>query len=316
MTQGKKERNNTRSGLRAFPRHIAVLTLLLLGTVGAKAADYVLAYVNGSTTYYLARNGTTGVQRITTFDPTTCVWSCASNTDGTTAGTLNNNNTYGYLYQTVNGTRYFLHASAAALGLGTNAAASNYYRWRTNGTYVYNRYNNTNNYYINLASGVARNTTATTASNARPYQVTTSAVSGNLTGVTISGNDILTATGNFSYSLSGSYTNATTNYRFNNTDHYYPTQSTTTIEPIGTWTVSGTGASYVTINSTTGTITVNSLPTDGDKTITLSCTPSYDGTTGTTATKNITLKADTRTVANPIGITANDVNINAGAAIS
>ena len=65
----------------------------------------MLAYVNGGTTYYLARNGTTGVERVTTFDPTTCIWSRASNTAGTTAGTLNNNNTYGYLYQMVNGTR-------------------------------------------------------------------------------------------------------------------------------------------------------------------------------------------------------------------
>ena len=156
-----------------------LILLLMMGSVGAKAADYVLAYVNGGTTYYLARNGTTGVTRVTAFDPTTCVWSCASNTAGTTAGTLNNSNTYGYLYQTVGGTRYFLHANGDNFGLGTNAGANNYYRWRTDGTRVYNRYANNTSYYINLANATpARNTTQNTASNARPYQVTTNNVSG------------------------------------------------------------------------------------------------------------------------------------------
>ena len=142
--------HNTSNQVRHFCRQVFILlALLMTGISGAKAADYVLAYVNGGTTYYFARNGTTAVQRVTTFNPTTCIWSCASNTAGTTAGTLNNSNTYGYLFQTVNGTRYFLNAGANALGLGTNAAANNYYRWRTNGTYVYNRYSNNTSYYIN-----------------------------------------------------------------------------------------------------------------------------------------------------------------------
>ena len=114
----------------ATPRRNAplatLLTLLaLLAALPAQAADYVLAYVNGNTTYYLARNGTSGVQRVTTFDPATCIWHCASNTAGTTAGTLDNSNTYGYLYQMVEGTPYFLNASANELGLGTNASANN-----------------------------------------------------------------------------------------------------------------------------------------------------------------------------------------------
>lgn len=154
---------------------------LLLAAAGARAADYVLAYVNGGTTYYLARNGTTAVQRVTTFDPTTCIWSCASNTAGTTAGTLNNNNTYGYLFQTVNGTRYFLGAPDADLALATNVPNNNNnnnnYRWRTNGTYVYNRYNNNTSYYINLANGVARaETESGTCARPYEYEVTTGAV--------------------------------------------------------------------------------------------------------------------------------------------
>ena len=115
---------------RRLGRSVMLAAALLCAALPVRAADYVLAYVNGNTTYYLARNGTTGVQRVTTFNPATCIWSCASDNAGTTAGTLNNSNTYGYLYQTVNGTRYFLNASANALGLGTNAN-TNYYRLLT-----------------------------------------------------------------------------------------------------------------------------------------------------------------------------------------
>lgn len=166
--------------LRRISTKFLFTLALLLAAAGARAADYVLAYVNGGTTYYLARNGTNAVQRVTTFNPTTCIWSCSSNTDGTTAGTLNDSDAYGYLFQTVNGTRYFLNAGANALGLGTNAADNNYYRWRTNGTYVYNRYNNNyynNSYYINLNNGVERAGTGS-GTCARPYEyeVTTGAV--------------------------------------------------------------------------------------------------------------------------------------------
>ncbi len=158
--------------LRRISTKFLFTLALLLAAAGARAADYVLAYVNGGTTYYLARNGTNAVQRVTTFNPTTCIWSCSSNTDGTTAGTLNSD-TYGYLFQTVNGTRYFLGAPDADLALATNVP-NNYYRWRTNDTYVYNRYNN-NSYYINLNNGVERAWTES-GTCARPYEVTTGAV--------------------------------------------------------------------------------------------------------------------------------------------
>ncbi len=174
----------------------------------------------------------------------------------------------------------------------------NYTMFRTNETYVYNYYryrswgtNYSYSYYINLANNtVARNTTANTASNARPYQLTTNSVAASLTDVTIAtGASTISATGSYPYTLSGSYSNASTDYYFNGADHYYPARTTTTVTPEGAWSVSGTGASYVSVNASTGTITVNSLPTDGIKTITLSCTPSYSGTDGDEVTKEITL---------------------------
>lgn len=294
--------------LRRISTKFLFTLALLFAAAGARAADYVISYTNDGTTYYLARNGTTAVQRVTTFDPTTCIWSCASNTAGTTAGTLNDNNTYGYLFQTVNGTRYFLGAPDADLALATNVPNNNnnnYYRWRTNGTYVYNRYNNNTSYYINLANGVVRNTTANTASNARPYQVTTSTVDATSTNPTINGADVLTATGNSTYTATGAaYRIGYTNYQFNNANHYFDSDGnsftgTPGAATIGTYTWSLESNSYATLNTSTGStgvVTVNSL-SENDVTLTLTVTATVTGGTpaapaGTTltASKEITIQ--------------------------
>lgn len=313
--------------------------LMLFVAMGVKAADYVLTYTNGGTTYYLARNGTTGVQRVTTFNPTTCIWSCASNTAGTTAGTLNNSNTYGYLYQTVSGTKYFLNASANALGLGTNAAANNYYRWRTNGTYVYNRYSGTYSYYINLASGVARNTTANTGSNARPYEVTTANIAQNVTSSTtitqpsISPSSSVTINNGASqtFTASGSTATTTTNtvpahttYTFNGTTLYYynntvytstagfSTSTTTNPTVSYSWSLAdGTLTDgHVNIDASTGILNCNTPYDEENHSVTIMLTASAGGQSAT-ATKTITVH-DTRTLANPASITANNVEITAG----
>ena len=309
------------SRTRSLLRRTLVLALLALASISVKAADYVLTYTNGNTTYYLARNGTSGVQRVSTFDPTTCIWSCASNTAGTTAGTLNNSNTYGYLYQTVNGTKYFLAASANALALGTNAGANNYYRWRTNGTYVYNRYSNNTSYYINLGSGVARNTTANTSSNARPYSVTSSNVIDISTNPTINGDNLLTTTGNHTYSASGAaFKIGYKNYFFNNTDHFVDA-SGNNITPanatIGTTVWNLTPNNYATVNSS-GVVNVSTLP-ESDITLTLTATVPVSGGTpaapsGTTltGTKEITILG-TKPTAPTISVNGTDVTITTSA---
>lgn len=223
-----RKRNKTANLLHPFKNGAGKLLLtlfLMLASVGAWAADYVIAYVNGGTTYYLARNGTTGVTRTNTFNPTTCIWSCE--TSAGAEGTLNNSNTYGYLYQTVNGTKYYLYADVNAFSLKTDRATNNYSRMRTNGTYVYNRYSNTYSYYINLANNApARNTTASTASNARPYQVTTNSVAVNNNGITAPTISCSGLSGSAGIQLSrtgvgGSYIPAHTTYAFNNQTIYY-----------------------------------------------------------------------------------------------
>lgn len=306
-------------------RNFIMTAALLLAALPAKAEDYVLAYVNGGTTYYLARNGTSGVQRVTSFNPTTCIWSCSSATDGNTPGTLHNSNTYGYLYQTVGSTKYFLGAANNNLSLATNVP-TNYYRWRTNGTYVYNRYNNYTSYYINLANNTpARNTTANTASNARPYEVTISDIETTSSNPTINGADLLTATGNSTYTATGaSYSAGYTNYSFiNNTNHFVydnavitPAAATLT----NSWSLPSNA--YATV-SNTGVVTVSSLP-ESDITLTLTVTvavtggtPAAPGGTTLTASKEITIQGITP--ASPtITRTGNTVSIattSAGATI-
>ena len=276
-----------------------MLALILSFAFGVRAADYVITYTNGGTTYYLARKDKSSLQSVTIFDPTTCIWSCASNTNGTEAGTLNNSNTYGYLFQTVNGTRYFLSADGDALALVTSASSSNYTRWRTNGTFVYNRYSSSRSYYIGLSNnGVARQTNQNNAS--RPYQVTFTPVSPTFTNPTINGNDVLTATGNYTYTASGAAYQAGgyTNYYFNSENHYYNSDNSAITPKAAT--LSGTAWSistneYATINSS-GVVTVNSIPTS-DVTLTITATVSVTGGTpaapaGTTlvGTKEITIQ--------------------------
>lgn len=288
---------NRKNEWLSLVRNFIMMAALLLAALPAKAEDYVLAYVNGGTTYYLARNGTSGVQRVTSFNPTTCIWSCSSAQDGNTPGTLHNSNTYGYLFQTVGGTKYFLGAADNDFSLATNVP-TNYYRWRTNGTYVYNRYSNSYNYYINLANNTpARNTTANTTSNARPYEVTISDIEATSSNPTINGADLLTSTGNSTYTATGaSYRAGYTNYRFNNTDHFVynnavitPAAATLT----NTWSL--TSNAYATVNNA-GVVTVSSLP-ESDITLTLTVTvavtggtPAAPGGTTLTATKGITIQ--------------------------
>ena len=288
---------NRKNEWLSLVRNFIMTAALLLAALPAKAEDYVLAYVNGGTTYYLARNGTTGVQRVTDFNPTTCIWSCSSDEGGNTPGTLNNSNAYGYLYQTVGSTKYFLGAADNDFSLVTNIP-NNYYRWRTNGTYVYNRFNNYTSYYINLANNTpARNTTANTASNARSYEVTISDIETASTNPTINGAALLTATGNSTYTATGaSYSAGYTNYRFNNTDHYvYNNAAITPAAATLTNTWSLTSNTYATVNNA-GVVTVSSLP-ESDITLTLTVTvavtggtPAAPGGTTLTATKEITIQ--------------------------
>ena len=266
-------------------KYLLMAALMLAGTLTAGAQNYV--FYNATYGYIINNNGNPGVS--TTFT-NAAVW-VAGNTLGTTGTSL---------YSYTDNTKYLNGSANNYMSLG--GSQSNWQIRNNVLTYRTNRTNYTVIYYDNNL--ISYNTTDYPSFT--PYEVTITPVGATLTGVTIeTGESTLAATGEYPYTLTdGSYTNASTNYHFNNADHYYPAQTTTTETPVGTWSVSGTGASYVSVNASTGTITVNSLPTDGIKTITLSCTPSYSGTNGQAVTKEITLMP-----ALPTAITASESSL-------
>lgn len=302
-------------------RIVLALASLLLVTGRSFAADYVLTYTSGSTTYYLARNGTTGVQRVTSFDPTTCIWSC-ENSSGS-AGTLNNSTTYGWLYQTVSGTKYYLkHGGTVGLTTTKSTSGNNNTRWRTNGTYVYNFYSNSNSYYINLQNGVTSRTSGN-AYCAKPFAVTTTekeasdvsssttvstpAISPTTASLDYQGSEIFTtsATATTTTETRPAYTQytiafstQTSYYYYNNTQYTsvnsIPTSTSTSYPKVSySWTLSGNANSYLSKSdngaSTTVTYSTQNL-TQTDYSSTLSVKASADGV-DKSSTSNATITA-------------------------
>lgn len=293
----------------------ALVTLLLLGGMTAKAADYVLTYTTNGTTYYLARNGTSGVQRVSTFDPTTCIWSCASNTDGSTANTLATNNNR-YLFQTVNGTKYFLNYS---LGLRSTTANNNCRVRRTNSNLVY-FYSNTN--YI-ILSGATPTTSTSNTGAATAAEVTKSTTASISTAPSFSsGADILTATGNSNYTASAAaYRIGYTNYTFSGASHYIDVNGNAfTGTPAAanisySWSLTPNDYATVSGTTTTGTVNVSSLPeTDITLTLTVTATatggtPAAPANTTFTDSKQITIQG-TKPTAPIISVSGTNVTLS------
>ena len=274
-------------------KYLLMAALMLAGTLTAGAQrNYV--FHNATYGYIINNNGNPGVS--TTFT-TAAIW-VANNTLGTTGRSL---------YSYTDNSKYLNGGNNANLSLGNSQSS-----WQTRNGYLTYRPGNTNYYVIyyngNLLSYNYQGDRFT------PYEVTITPLAATLTGVTIAtGESTLMATGEYLYTLSdGSYTNASTDYEFNGDHHYIPAQTTTTVTPEGSWTVTGTGASYVSVDPSAGTITVNSLPTDGDKTITLRCEPTYGGATATAVTKTITLKARCQTPTFSFNNSNNQVTIATG----
>jgi hypothetical protein len=275
-------------------RKYLLMAALMLASVITAQGQAVIVYGD----YYL-KHGTDGhsveVASSTGFDPSTCLWYINNRTIKTA-------NANGEAFAG----NYFLQTGSVSLGNSANwnTAPSDGANLRATNSNYLRRSGSSGDWQINTYSN-----------RAILYTVAITTYTASLTGVTIAtGESTLAATGDYPYSLSeGSYSNATANYRWNNTDHYYPEpRTTTTVTPSGTWSVSGTGASYVSVDENTGTITVNSLPTDGDKTITLSCDPMYGTAHGATVTKTITLKARCQTPTFSFNNTNNQVTITTG----
>ena len=312
-----------------------LLAAMMLGMVlPANAADYVFEYNGG----YLAVDNSGNIIYTTTLSPQ-CVWTCVSSSTNLTAATLGT--TSYYLYTTDgNGTRRWLIGSTtdgADITTSTNAGTA---RWRADGTRLFWR--NTNSYYAyyrdNTWRTSRRNNGTSYGVNAymsgnnsgtdyrsTTYQVTVTTVTSTSNGPTINGADVLTATGNSTYTASGAaYRIGYTNYQFNNNANHYvdadgnsftgtPANATIT----NTWSL--TDNAYATVNSTSGVVTVTSLP-EYDITLTLTVTatatggnPAAPAGTTFTDTKEITIQG-TKPSAPIISVSGNIVTLSTDAA--
>ncbi len=293
----------------------ALLAFVLFVSYTAQAADYVLTYVSGGTTYYLALNGTSGVQRVSVFDPTTCIWSCASNTAGTTASTLGTSNRY--LFQMVDGTRYFLSYNNG-FDLVTNAGTNARIRSNANGVYFYRGSGNAAQYMI--LSGVTPSTSTSSTGAATAYQVTTAPVGASsmtvyeLTSFTLSPMAVTYYSGDAAktFTASATATSATatvpahTTYVFNETTYYYynnriyartedfATPGTPSAQSVSySWSKSAEINSYLTLSATTGASITGSYSPDvtAKEQGTLTVTVNYGGGNTDTRTASIVLYA-------------------------
>ena len=283
MRDANPTRRTRRTRRMPLLRQLVLLAVLLAaGTLTAAAQSVIM-----SGNYYLTHNaaGTTvNTAATTTFNPATCLWYV----NNRRIRTADINGDY------IDGNTYLQYTS---LTLGTSV------QWNRAQNNGYSVRGTNNNYYLRL-NGTTWQTSNTNSNNGYLYAVTINTTDATITAPTISGADVLTATGTSNYSASGAaYRGSYTNYRFNNADHYVdadgdnltgaPTNATL---GAATWSLSDNA--YATVIATNGTVTVNSLP---ENDVELTLTVSYPVTAGTgrpeapagitlTATKTITIQ--------------------------
>ena len=265
-------------------RQLAVLAVMLI--LGGTATGQSVI-MNGN--YFLthSEDGTTvSTEATTTFNPATCLWYVDNNRYIQTA------NSDGEAFS---GNNYLQNGS---LALGN---ASQWYQ-ASNGYTLCNRtggYGNRRYHYPAISSSgwVWTSNQTSNGSDTYLYAVTITPTGANITNPTISGADVLTATGSSSYSASGeAYRAGYTNYYFNSTNHYFDANGnsftgTPANATIGaaTWSLSSNG--YATVSN--GTVTVNSLP---ESDIELTLTVTYPVTGGNPAVASGTTLTATKTI--------------------
>ena len=289
---------------RISTKFLFTLALLQMGaTVWGQAVimngDYFLTHNEAGT----AVNATA----TTTFNPSTCLWAYARRdyirTADSNGNAINNNNNY---------------LQYDELSLGTDWGS-----WRRgdNEEGIHYRDRSYTYYYLRL-NGTTWQIDNTNTNNGALYNVTITPQGATSTNPTINGADIITATGNTTYTASGADYQAGgyTNYYFRDANHYF--DGNTAITPANatlTYAWSLGSNSYATVNSTSGVVTVSSLP-QSDVTLTLTVTVAVSGGTpaapeGTTltASKEITIQGTTPS-APIINVSGNSVTLSTEAA--
>lgn len=271
--------------LKKTKRGLLLIGLMLAAVLPAQAADYVISYTSGGTTYYLGMNGTNLVAK-TQFD-LTCIWQGYYNGDYALGSTRIN-------IRNKSNTSYYLYYSDGSVIASTTGQR----RWYGgNGSSIYYNNGGTTRYIHNDGSTITASNSATGAF--VPYEVTTTNVAEAITGslstptITPSAAQTVEYGGSVSYTASATgptrFVPAHTTYAFNSTTiYYYNNQAYTSTNAFATnnpavtytWALSGDGASALELMSTSGANTI----------------VRYTGSaSGTTATLTVTAKAGTAT---------------------
>ncbi len=230
------------------------VTLLLATGLTAEAQQYVFMYKNGNTYNFLYNNSNT-LGNTTTFNASTCVFSYTNN-------------------QFQNGARY-LNRSKSTLSLSMTAS-----NWVI-ASYGRVYYDASTDRYIQFNSGWETLAQSNSPGTGTAYTVlfAYSSHEKSLDDPTITGDAVLSATGDYNYSVAATFHPAYSQFDgysgTNTVSYYHDGSSMTTTKPsntnvtTGTWTLEG-GSTYASVNSTNGKITIISLPTN-DLTMTLKC---------------------------------------------
>ena len=175
-----------------------LFALALFGAMTAKAQNYYVFY-NTSYGYLCNENG--NLRANTSFDAN-CVW-IASGAMGT-----NNRTLQSYSDQTL---YLYVAANNSNQTASLRTTSANY--WQTRDTYLAVRNNYTTRYLKRTSKTAFGTADGNNGQRFIPYAVTRSAVATAITDPTISGADVLTATGTSSYTASGAaYRLGYTNY--------------------------------------------------------------------------------------------------------
>ena len=267
---------------KALFRRLLPLFLTLV-SVGAWAQQYVFLYFPNNNTPYFLRNNNGTIARLAanTTDFGTYYAQCifTGNSSNINQVTEFQNNGYYLAYGQDN------YWGGVNYGLRFN---NNYYTWTNAG----NGRIHGNNRYLRFANNQwsveNNNNPGSGESYTVLYAYTDNAAS--LSG-SISGADVLKEIGTSPYTISGTFTSQYHKFEGYRGPYYWYNNGIKTSAPAasnvtsGTWSLTG-GGSYASVNTSTGVITVSSLPAS-DIEMTLTCSVTQNGSTATVSKKVI-----------------------------
>ena len=309
--------------LRRISTKFLFTLALLLAAAGARAADYVISYTNGGTTYYLGMNGNS-LQAKTTFD-LTCIWECR---DGNNNASLSNNNSYSlrnknnYTYYlttsceregnwnyTYNWAALSVQNSANAIWRSSNGTNGSVYAYYTGTAFIVS-WNRSASINVQSLSMIDHNTNSS-----QNYQVTTAnqnqstSTSYQWTGPTLTPTTAFLNSGEgetFTASATAKRITraipAHTTYSFNGQTYYYynntlydsienfstPSEENLTVSY--NWSLAGAGSSNLSMTETANScIVTHSTVAAADASATLTVTASATGAPNQQATATITV---------------------------